>query len=236
MRSDWADARHLLKDRDLGIRFAETEHLGPGLLLGVESDVQHLIQREQLVGNLWMVETGQIGVPSTGRVQTSTVDLEHAPAAEGGFGDVSSPVLLLEGDLLLAKINMLEEYPSGAPLGAGLEDSPVVIGSLVDGMQLAKTKKPAQVEGIGDIAFVRIATDEPVLSWVADEDLVDVRRDRPGSPAGEGTGLDGETLRVCVNGDNPRDKFRFGCRKLLVPMVGALRVHDAERARSCMQI
>ena len=128
-----------------------------------------------------------------------------------------------------------------AVLGGGLEGRAVIFGRLVDLLQFPQAQKPqaqkpAQVVGIGHVAFAAIPTDEEVLPRVAHQRAVDVGVERAGCPSGQLARLHGEALLLCIDRRDPGNQLRFSRGKLLVALVGAVGGHHAESRGICMEV
>ena len=111
----------------------------------------------------------------------------------------------------------------------------MIFGRLVDLLQFPQAQKPAQVVGIGHVAFAAIPTDEEVLPRVAHQHLIDIGIDRAGCPSGQLARLHSEALLLRVDRRDSGNQLRFSRGKLLVALVGAVRGHHAEGRGICMQ-
>lgn len=213
VRSDRAHARHLLELLDLRIASAETKHLGLGLFLRAQGGVEDLIEPPQPRCDAGLVEPSQIGFAPVCRVEALPFDLRNPPAAEGRLK------LLFEGDLLLPHVDVM--------LNHSLEDRAVVIGGLIDGLQLAETEQTTERVGVGLVALASVPADERVLPRVAHEDLIHVGIKQASGPSGQAeisavALFEREPLRAGLNRNDARNQLRLGSGKLLVAPVGAI--------------
>lgn len=70
-------------------------------------------------------------------------------------------------------------------LGGAFEEDARVVGGLPDGFVFIEAQEAGQGEGIAAVLLVGMGTDEAIVPGVADDDLLDVRTQELGDPAGE---------------------------------------------------
>ena len=86
--------------------------------------------------------------------------------------------------------------------GDALEEDAMIIGGLPDGFEFVEAQEAGQREGIAAVVLVGVVADEPVAAGIADDELLDMRLEELGDPAGEVGLFEHEAL---VGGGNVLD-------------------------------
>lgn len=170
MSADDADPRDGLEVVNFREGPAGLEHVPAGLVLSLKGVVQQFVKEPGLRAQQVMRQLAQPALP-VGGSEDRGAGGEEAPVLEEGFDLEFEPGLTPDSIIV--------------SLGGAFEEDARVVGGLPDGFVFIQAKESGQRKGITPVLFVGMGTDEAIMAGIADDELLNMRTQELGDPAGE---------------------------------------------------